>query len=203
MSAPSTLQAPFATSSRWPVVIATLFLWALAAASIVFWGLRLAAPADTAPPPAVASAPVAVDPASVGRFLGAVNTPVAAVATPDAASRFVLQGVIADTDGQGAALIAVDGKPARPFRVGASIGDSYVLQSVGARAASLGAGARGPVAFTLKLPDRPMAIPGVAGPASPASTAPGSFANPANPIGYPNPGNPAGFGNPAGPVRGP
>ncbi|WP_213953064.1 type II secretion system protein N [Variovorax sp. dw_954] len=197
MSVPSTLQAPFATSSRWPVALATLLVWGVAAASLVFWGLRLAAPADSAPPPAVASAPVTVDPTSVARFLGAVNTPVAAAATPDAASRFVLQGVIADTDGQGAALIAVDGKPARPFRVGASIGDSYVLQSVGARAASLGAVARGPVAFTLKLPDRPMAIPGVAGPASPAASSPGGFGSPGGPG---SPGSPATFG---GPARGP
>ncbi|MEJ8820627.1 type II secretion system protein N [Variovorax humicola] len=164
MSAPSTLQAPFATSLRWPVAIATLLVWALAAASVVFWGLRLTAPADATAPPAVTNAPVAVDPAAVGRFLGAVDAPSAAAAAPDAASRFVLQGVIADTDGQGAALIAVDGKPARPFRVGASIGDSYVLQSVGTRAATLGSGARGPVAFTLKLPERPMAIPGPPGP---------------------------------------
>jgi general secretion pathway protein C len=147
---------------------------------------------------------VTVDPTSVARSLGAVNTPVAAAATPDAASRFVLQGVIADTDGQGAALIAVDGKPARPFRVGASIGDSYVLQSVGARAASLGAGARGPAAFTLKLPDRPMAIPGVASPVPAASSA-GSFGSPGGPPGGPvspggSTGSPATFG---GPVRAP
>ena len=57
------------------------------------------------------------------------------VATPEAASRFVLLGVVADTDGQGAALIAVDGKPPRPFRVGAKVADGYVLHSVSARAA--------------------------------------------------------------------
>jgi general secretion pathway protein C len=134
----------------------------MAAASIVFWGLRLTAPADALAPPAVAAAPVAVDPAAVGRLLGATNTPAAAAAMPDAASRFVLQGVVADTDGRGAALIAVDGKPARPFRVGAKIGDSYVLQSVDPRAATLGAGAQGDASFTLKLPPRPMAIPGPA-----------------------------------------
>jgi general secretion pathway protein C len=198
------------------VAVVTLLLWGLAAACVVFWGLRLAAPAESTAPPAVASAPVTVDPASVGRLLGAVNTPAAAAAMPDAASRFVLQGVIADTDGQGAALVAVDGKPARPFRVGASIGDSYVLQSVGARAASLGTSARGPVAFTLKLPDRPMAIPGVAGPAStvsagpPAAANPAGFAAPVNPAGFANAvnnppamANPGNFGGAAGPVRGP
>ena len=38
---------------------------------------------------------------------------------PDAASRFQLQGVVADDLGRGAALIAIDGKPARPYRAGA------------------------------------------------------------------------------------
>ncbi|MDM0056059.1 type II secretion system protein N [Variovorax fucosicus] len=150
---------PFA-AARWPAPVATTVVWALAAASIVFWGLRLAAPADAVAPPAVASAPAAVDPAAVGHLLGAVDSAAVVAATPDAASRFVLLGVIADTDGQGAALIAVDGKPARPFRVGAKLGDSYVLQSVGARAATLGGNAQGPAAFTLQLPARPLAMPG-------------------------------------------
>lgn len=149
----------YPAGARWPVPLATLVLWALAAASVVFWGLRLAAPADAAPPPAVASAPAAVDPVAVGRLLGAVDAPVVAAATPDAASRFALLGVIADADGQGAALVAIDGKPARPFRVGAKLGDSFVLQSVGARAATLGADVHGAAAFTLQLPPRPMAIP--------------------------------------------
>ena len=78
-------------------------------------------------------------------------------ATPDAASRFVLQGVVADDDQQGAALIAVDGKPPRPFRVGAKVADGYVLQSVSTRAAALGASLDGAPAFTLQLPARPLA----------------------------------------------
>ena len=150
---------PFA-AARWPAPVATVVVWALAAASMVFWGLRLAAPADAVAPPAVVSAPAAVDPAAVGHLLGVVDSTAVVAATPDAASRFVLLGVIADTDGQGAALIAVDGKPARPFRVGAKLGDSYVLQSVGARVATLGGNAQGPAAFTLQLPARPMAMPG-------------------------------------------
>jgi general secretion pathway protein C len=150
--------APPSSAARWPAPAATLVVWGLAAASITFWGLRLAAPADAVAPPTVASAPPAVDPAAVARALGAVDAP--AATAPNAASRFVLLGVIADSDGQGAALIAVDGKPARPFRVGASLADAYVLQSVDARAATVGGSAQGPAAFTLQLPARPMAIPG-------------------------------------------
>jgi general secretion pathway protein C len=124
----------------------------------VFWGLRLMAPSDAVAPPAVSSgASVTVDSAAVAQMLGAVSTQAVVAATPDAASRFALQGVVADTDQQGAALIAVDGKPARPFRVGAKVVDGYVLQSVGTRAATLGASVDAAPAFTLQLPVRPLA----------------------------------------------
>ena len=144
---------------RWPAVTATTGIWALAAASIVFWGLKLGAPSDAIAPPAVPSTPqAAADPALVAQFLGAVSTQAAVVAIPEAASRFSLLGVIADSDGQGAALLVVDGKPAKPFRVGSTVVDGYVLQSVGTRAASLGAGLDAPTAFTLQLPTRPLAV---------------------------------------------
>lgn len=150
---------PYA-SPRWPVATTTLGLWALAAASVVFWGLRLAAPADAMMPPPVATAPAAsIDPAAVARMLGVIAAQTDVAAAPDAASRFSLLGVVADTAQNGAALIAVDGKPARPYRVGSMLADGYVLQSVGTRSAALGASADGPTALTLQLPVRPMAIP--------------------------------------------
>jgi general secretion pathway protein C len=151
---------PYA-SSRWPVATTTLGLWALAAASLVFWGLRLAAPADAlAPPPLVKTQTAAIDPTAVARMFGAVTARTETAAAPEAASRFTLLGVVADSAQQGAALIAVDGKAARPFRVGSKLVDGYVLQSVGARSAALGASLDGPAALTLELPMRPMAIPG-------------------------------------------
>ena len=152
------MSVPYAPA-RWPVATATTALWALAAASIVFWGLRLAAPSDALAPPAVASTPqAAADPAAVAQLLGAVSTQAMAVAAPEAASRFALLGVVADIGGQGAALIAVDGKPAKPFRVGAKVEEGFVLQSVTTRAASLGVSAQAAPAFTLQLPTRPLAV---------------------------------------------
>jgi general secretion pathway protein C len=149
------MAVPYAPA-RWPSAAATTGLWALAAASVVFWGLRLTAPSGSVAPPAVSSgASVTVDSAAVAQMLGAV--PSQAPATPDAASRFALLGVVADTDQQGAALIAVDGKPARPFRVGGKVADGYVLQSVSTRAATLGASLDAAPAFTLQLPVRPLA----------------------------------------------
>ena len=152
-----TLTSP---SARWPAALTTFLIWVLAVAGIAFWVLRLSAPADATPPPAVVAAPVAaVDPAAVGRLLGAVSADAQVALAPDAASRFALVGVVADVMQRGAALIAVDGRPARPFRVGSMVGEGYVLQSVSTRSAALGAGVDAPTAMILQLPVRPMAIP--------------------------------------------
>ncbi|MDM0114490.1 hypothetical protein QTI66_20225 [Variovorax sp. J22R133] len=145
--------------ARWPAPVATAFVWALAAASVAYWGLKLGAPPDSAAPPAVANGPVAVDSADVAKGLGAVTRGPTALA-PEAGSRFVLLGVVSDGDQRGAALIAVDGKPPRPFRVGQVIGDGYVLQSVNKRAAALGTRVGAPTSLTLQLP-KPAAATGV------------------------------------------
>lgn len=147
-------------TARWPAATATFGLWTAAVAVVVFWGLRLAAPPDAPPPPVVAAPQASViDPTAVARLLGAVSQEAPVAAMPDAASRFALLGVVANTLQRGIALIAVDGKPPRPFRVGGQVAEGYVLQSVGARSATVGAGAGSAPAFTLNLPTTPMAIP--------------------------------------------
>lgn len=143
---PRMLTAP---PSRWTVQGWTFLLWALAAASAVHWGLKLTAkPAAGVPVANAGRAAIAPDPAAVSRLLGA--TPVAAVPVPTLASRFTLVGVVADRSGAGAALISVDGKPAKPFRVGVAVEENLVLQSVQGRRAVLGA--NGQPALTLELP---------------------------------------------------
>jgi general secretion pathway protein C len=103
-----------------------------------------------AAPRAVAAA----DAAAIARLLG--STPAAAVQSAPAASlasRFQLVGVVAGArSGGGAAVLSVDGKPARPYRVGTSIDDGLVLQSVQGRTATLAATPDGPAVLTLELP---------------------------------------------------
>lgn len=60
-----------------------------------------------------------------------------AATTALAASRFALTGVVASSSQHGAALIAVDGKPAKPYVVGSRVGEEWVLQSVQPRRAVL------------------------------------------------------------------
>jgi len=139
--------------SRWAVAGTTFLLWALVAASAVFWGLRMSAGSGAAPlAAAVTRAPAAADPVAVGRLLGA-SPAAAAPAAPALASRLMLVGVVAGAASQkGVALISVDGKAAKPFRVGAAIDEGVVLQSVQGRRAVLAQSGDGQSVLTLELP---------------------------------------------------
>ncbi|MGE0331466.1 MAG: type II secretion system protein N [Ramlibacter sp.] len=130
-------------------------VWLLAAGCAVYWGLKLPAASGAAAPAPVPAGPAApADPAAVARLLGATAAVPGAgpVATPARSSRFALVGVVSGRSQGGAALIAVDGKPAKPYRVGATVEDGLVLQSVAPRRATLGPAANGPAAFTLEMP---------------------------------------------------
>lgn len=139
-------------------------IWAAVAASAVFWLLRLAASSPVAPAHTVAVAAANAPRGDLARVLGA--PPVAAAssgapvaAEPALASRFKLLGVAAPRQGgdrTGIALIAVDGKPARGFKVGAAVDGEIVLQSVHPRGAALGARGAGSQ-VTLELPPLPAA----------------------------------------------
>ena len=125
--------------------LSAFVIWALVAATVVFWGLRLAVQPAAVPVHSVASADAGAR-ADLARLLGVppVEATVA-VAAPEASSRFKLLGIMAPkhgrTDGPshgGLALIAVDGKPARAFPVGAHLDADLVLRSVSLRTASIG-----------------------------------------------------------------
>jgi general secretion pathway protein C len=143
--------------SNWTVRGTTFLLWGVAAASAVAWGLKLGNPMAQGPVASPAArAPLAADPAAVARFLGQVqgSGPAATAAAP-LSSRFSLVGVVADRSKQGAALISVDGRPPKPFRVGSAIDEGLLLQSVQRRSAVLAASPDGPAVVTLELPAQP------------------------------------------------
>ncbi|HXD41669.1 MAG TPA: type II secretion system protein N [Ramlibacter sp.] len=142
------------SQNRLLVAGTTFILWALVAASAVYWGMKLAArPGGPAIAPSATRTPAQADPVAVARLLGA--SPAAAAApVANSASRFALVGVVASSSHRGAALIAVDGKPAKPYRVGAAVDPGLVLQAVEGRRAILAASADGPPLITLDLPPR-------------------------------------------------
>lgn len=144
------------TYSKWGVRMGTLALWAAAGASVVFWGLRLSAPAAGPAAPVLPPSPLAPDAQALARLLGAgpvVSTTAAAAPAASLASRFVLVGVLAgQSSGGGAALIAVDGKPAKPFRLGAAVDEGLVVQALGQRQVLLGPDADSAATVTLDMP---------------------------------------------------
>jgi general secretion pathway protein C len=138
--------------NRWAVAAGTFVLWGLAAASAVFWGVKLSSSASSGPiAPTAPNAP-ASDPVAIARVLGATPSTPTAAPVASLASRFSLQGIVAEPDGGGAALISVDGKPPRPYRVGATVDEGLVLQSVHPRRASIGASLQAPAAINLEMP---------------------------------------------------
>lgn len=146
----------------------TLVVWALVAGCGVYWGAKLMARPLAVPPNAAVATPSTAPAGDLSRLFGAPPPVVEAVAEaapppPPEASRFQLIGVVAArraSHAQGVALIAVDGKSPRAFRVGSAVDGDLVLQSVQARGAVIGA--RGGVArVSLELPPLPAAATGV------------------------------------------
>ena len=131
----------------------TFLIAALAAASAAYWLLkwRATTPPSQGAAPAYAS-PAAADPSALARLLGGGKTIITATQTVSLASRFKLMGVVADLARGGYALIAIDGKPARPYHIGARLNESLVLHSVARRSAALAPSLDAPVSVTLELP---------------------------------------------------
>jgi len=142
--------------ATWTVRGATFALWLLAAASAVYWGLKVGGGSPVLDLPAPPARPVAIaDPVAIARLLGSTPAgaalPAAAAPVATLASRLKLLGVAAGAhSGGGAAVISIDGKPARSYRVGASLDEGVVLQSVHGRQATV-AQADG-TTVTLELP---------------------------------------------------
>ena len=146
------------TPNRWLTRLVTLFLAALAAASLGYWVLKWPTPPATQRVAAPDAPTVPVDAAKVARLLGAgPGTTTTAAASPSVlmAAKYKLLGVMAQGAHNGSALIGVDGKPAKPFRVGEAVADGLLLQSVKARSVALGPDKTGAASVTLELPPLP------------------------------------------------
>ncbi len=175
--------------------LSAFVIWSIVAATAVFWALRLGVSGSTMPPYAVAvdrSAPLRGD---LARLFGAPPIVVAAAETPsEAPSRYRLVGVMAPKGAQqgegryGLALIAVDGKPAKAYPVGARIDGDMVIQAVSLRTASVGP-AGGGNSTLLELPALPPPATGTLPPPGASFNPPpgGSFTPPPLPGALPTP----------------
>ena len=157
--------------SLW-IRFATFLVWLLAAGCIVYWALKFVS-GPAAPLSAAVAAPTSgaggVDALALAKGLGGGQAPISANPTTAAApialqaSRFVLTGVVVQkSNRQGVALIAVDGKPPRPYRVGTPLADGVVLHSVSPGKAILSASVDAPPSLSLELPQLTSAVVGTA-----------------------------------------
>ena len=150
-------------------------IWAAVAVSVIFWGGRFVAPAKPVATATHAQQPAHWAQADFGRLFGAdapalVPTPAPVIAE---SSRLQLLGVVAQRQasqiGKGIAVIAVDGKPARAYEVGAIIDGRLRLREVQTRSATI-EGADGGGVITLTLPGLPMAAAGLFSSTAPPPT---------------------------------
>lgn len=143
----------------WTAPITTFLLWTLATGSAAFWVLQNVH--GTVPVDADAAVKAATAPnltfdqnltPQVALALGAKTpiTPTAASALSALQARLQLQGVLSIGDKSGAALISVDGKPAKPYQIGSAIEDGLEVTSIKARSVAIGS--NGAEVFTLELP---------------------------------------------------
>lgn len=144
-------------TSPWPARITAFLVAAACAASAAYWVLRWQ-PADAqqrAAAPAQAEVSVAaLDSRQLALRLGGKAEASAPTASTSNAS-LQLIGVVAAGNGEGSAVIVVDGKPAKSFRVGSQVTENLILQSVQPRKAELAANASAPSQLTIELPAKP------------------------------------------------
>jgi general secretion pathway protein C len=136
--------------SQWASRGVTFLLAALVAVSAVYWVLKWPE-TKVAVPVSTPVTPSPSEPQALARLLGGASAePSVSAPMSHVPSRLVLIGVVAGASG-GTALIAVDGKPAKPFRVGRQVEEGLMLQSVAKRQAVLAASVNGPAVLTLEL----------------------------------------------------
>ncbi|MCX7231257.1 MAG: hypothetical protein NTW15_20035 [Burkholderiales bacterium] len=129
---------------RLPIArIASVLLFAALCAIVAGWALQLLAPrAPVAPAGAVAQVQGPPDLSAAGQLFGGV--PRAADAQVQAApSNIQVSGVLA-SGARGVALLAIDGRPAKPFAVGEPVSDGMTVRSVTGDTVELDRSAGGP-----------------------------------------------------------
>jgi general secretion pathway protein C len=149
MESPAALQ----TAGRRGPTLAAGVLWLAAGLSAGYWVLLAWGRSPVTPVATLAPAPLPADPAAVARTLGAVPAAVSSGVVAAAPPRYNLLGVVAVGAKDGAALIAVDGQPPRPYRVGAPLDGGLVLQAVTRRSVRLGPTLEAPATVELSLPE--------------------------------------------------
>jgi general secretion pathway protein C len=133
------------SANSWTLRLFTLLIWLLVGLCAAYWAFKFATTKTVEATTTQSTPTVVVDSKAVGRLLGATDTIAVKAVNTLSSTKFVLFGMANSVRGQGYALIALDGKPARPYRVGSMVADNLLLKS-----SSL----KSPDGVTLELPER-------------------------------------------------
>ena len=141
-------------SNSWTLRLFTLLIWLLASLCAAYWAFKFVTTKPVEATAALAAPTVVVDAKAVAKLLGATDNIAAKAVNTPASTKFVLFGLANSAGGQGVALIALDGKPAKPYRVGSMVADNLVLKSISKTGVMLASSLQAPDGVTLELPDR-------------------------------------------------
>ena len=125
----------------WSTRLGSFFIWLLVGFSLVFWFLRgVGSNSQIGNQVPVISHQSHINPESMLRALGGnqQDTENPETTTTDAlAQRIRLMGVLAFSNGAGAALLSIDQEIADPYKIGEEVIEGWKLQSISARRITL------------------------------------------------------------------
>lgn len=166
------------SSNSWTLRLFTLMVWLAVGLCATYWAFKFVTTKHVEATAALPAPTVVVDSKAVGKLLGATDiVAVKAINTP-ASTKFVLFGLASTAGGQGVALIALDGKPARPYRVGSLVADDLVLKSISKTGVILAVSLQAAEGVTLELPQLKPASVAVIAPRLPVSSVAGPSVSP-------------------------
>jgi general secretion pathway protein C len=142
------------SSNSWTLRLFTLLIWLLVGLCTAYWAFKFAATKTVEATAALAAPTVVVDSKAIGKLLGATDVVTAKALNTPASTKFALFGLANSVGGQGVALIALDGKPAKPYRVGSLVADNFILKSISKTGVVLATSLKSPDGVTLELPER-------------------------------------------------
>lgn len=162
----------------WSLRLITLAVWLVAVLCGAYWALKFVTVKPISANAAAFTPAIVVDSSAVAKLLGAIDNVAGKATITPASSNYALFGLAMTGGGQGVALIATDGKPAKPYRVGSNVADDLVLKSVSRTEAILATSVSAADGMKLELPVRQPANTS----ANVSALVPGRTAFPALPI---------------------
>ncbi len=108
----------------------TLVVWLLVVLCGVYWAMKFVTGKPVNAAFAATTPAVVLDTQAIAKLLGAHDSAAEQPVTSATSSNYALFGLAMEKSGRGFALIATDGQPAKPYRVGSNVSEEWVLKSI-------------------------------------------------------------------------